>query len=117
MKVFFEKNYPYFIYTAIGIVLIWVFSVINNPKPNMSELDKYKLEQIQSEIDTIIANQKRLDKKITDYKNQLTIIDSTIGLVKNQKITVKEYYRLQGEEIGKMTKNQIDSLLHKRYKF
>jgi hypothetical protein len=51
------------------------------------------------------------------YKKELTKIDSTIAKVRNQKITIKEYYKEKGEEIDKMTKSEIDSLLHKRYNY
>ena len=75
------------------------------------------LRAFQIKIHTLIESKKKLDSQIESYKIELSKIDSTIAKVKNQKITIKEYYKEKGEEIDKMTKSQIDSLLHKRYNY
>lgn len=117
MKNFITKNYIYLIYMVVGVLVVYLISVIMNPKEDMSELDRYKLDEINRKITEIKNNQKKLDEKIENYNIELNKIDSTIAQVKNQKVTVKEYYRVKGEEIDKMSRNQIDSLLHKRYNF
>jgi phage shock protein A len=83
----------------------------------MSELDKYKLEQLDKDIDSILKKQQLLDKRILEYKTELNKIDSTIAQVRNQKTIIKEYYKEKGEEITGMKPSQIDSLFHKRYKY
>jgi len=106
---------------ALGVILsigvLYLIIHLATPKPEMSELDKYKLEQLDKDINLIIENQKKLDKQIEGYKNELSHIDSTIATVKNQKTIIKEYYKEQGEKITEMKPSEIDKLFHDRYKY
>ena len=117
MKQFLTTNFKYILFVAVGLFVMYWMVYLFTPKPQMSELDKYKLEQINKDIDSILKNQQQLDKRIEGYKSQLSKIDSTIAQVKNQKTIIKEYYKDKEEEISKMKRDQIDSLFHKRYKY
>lgn len=117
MKQFLTTNFKYILFVAVGLFVMYWMVYLLTPKPEMPELDKYKLEQLNNDIDSILRNQEKLDKKILEYKTELNKIDSTIAQVRNQKTIVKEYYKNKGEEISKMEKSQIDSLFRKRYKY
>ena len=112
-----KKYWKYVVGVILTIGVLYLIIYLATPKPKMSELDKYKLEQLDKNINLIIENQKKLDKQIEGYKNELSQIDSTIAKVKNQKIVVKEYYKEQGEKITEMKPSEIDKLFHDRYKY
>ena len=112
-----KKYWKYVVGVILTIGVLYLIIYLATPKPEMSELDKYKLEQLDKNINLIIENQKKLDKQIEGYKNELSQIDSTIAKVKNQKIVVKEYYKEQGEKITEMKPSEIDKLFHDRYKY
>ena len=112
-----KKYWKYVVGVILTIGVLYIIIYLATPKPEMSELDKYKLEQLDKNINLIIENQKKLDKQIEGYKNELSQIDSTISKVKNQKIIVKEYYKEQGEKITEMKPSEIDKLFHDRYKY
>ena len=112
-----KKYWKYVVGVILTISVLYLIIYLATPKPEMSELDKYKLEQLDKDINLIIENQKKLDKQIEGYKNELSHIDSTIATVKNQKIIVKEYYKEQGEKITEMKPSEIDKLFHDRYKY
>jgi len=114
---FIKKYWKYVVGAILTICVLYLIVYLATPKPEMSELDKYKLEQLDKNINLIIENQKKLDKQIEGYKNELSQIDSTIAKVKNQKIVVKEYYKEQGEKITEMKPSEIDKLFHDRYKY
>ncbi len=114
---FIKKYWKYVVGVILTIGVLYLIIYLATPKPEMSELDKYKLEQLDKNINLIIENQKKLDKQIEGYKNELSQIDSTISKVKNQKIIVKEYYKEQGEKITEMKPSEIDKLFHDRYKY
>ena len=114
---FIKKYWKYVVGVILTIGVLYLIIYLATPKPEMSELDKYKLEQLDKDINLIIENQKKLDKQIEGYKNELSHIDSTIATVKNQKIIVKEYYKEQGEKITEMKPSEIDKLFHDRYKY
>ena len=112
-----KKYWKYVVGVILTIGVLYLIVYLATPKPEMSALDKYKLEQLDKDINLIIENQKKLDKQIEGYKNELSQIDSTISKVKNQKIIVKEYYKEQGEKITEMKPSEIDKLFHDRYKY
>ena len=114
---FIKKYWKYVVGVILTIGVLYLIVYLATPKPEMSALDKYKLEQLDKDINLIIENQKKLDKQIEGYKNELSQIDSTIAKVKNQKIIVKEYYKEQGEKITEMKPSEIDKLFHDRYKY
>ena len=114
---FIKKYWKYVVGVILTIGVLYLIVYLATPKPEMSALDKYKLEQLDKDINLIIENQKKLDKQIEGYKNELSQIDSTIAKVKNQKIVVKEYYKEQGEKITEMKPSEIDKLFHDRYKY
>lgn len=114
---FIKKYWKYVVGVILTIGVLYLIIYLATPKPKMSELDKYKLEQLDKDINLIIENQKKLDKQIEGYKNELSHIDSTIATVKNQKTIIKEYYKEQGEKITEMKPSEIDKLFHDRYKY
>jgi hypothetical protein len=117
MKNLILKNYKSILYLVIGIGLVYLMVLIFTPKPEMSELDKYKLDQLNKDINEIKNNQIKLDSTITRYEKEISKIDSTIATVRNQKTIIKEYYKEKGEQINGMKPSQIDSLFHKRYNY
>lgn len=114
---FVKKYWKYVVGVILTIGVLYLIIYLATPKPEMSELDKYKLEQLDKDINLIIENQKKLNKQIEGYKNELSHIDSTISKVKNQKTIVKEYYKEQGEKITEMKPSEIDKLFHDKYKY
>ena len=114
---FIKKYWKYVVGVILTIGVLYLIVYLATPKPKMSELDKYKLEQLDKNINLIIENQKKLDKQIEGYKNELSQIDSTIAKVQNQKTIIKEYYKEQGEKISGMKPSEIDKLFHDRYKY
>jgi septal ring factor EnvC (AmiA/AmiB activator) len=114
---FIKKYWKLFIGIVGGLFLLYLIIFMLTPKPDMSELDKYKLEQLDKNINLLIENQKKLDKQIEGYKKELSHIDSTISKVQNQKVIIKEYYKEQGDKISEMKPSEIDKLFHERYKY
>jgi len=114
---FIKKHWKLFIGIVGGLFLLYLIIFMLTPKPDMSELDKYKLEQLDKDINLLIENQKKLDKQIEGYKKELSHIDSTISKIQNQKVIIKEYYKEQGDKISEMKPSEIDKLFHERYKY
>ena len=117
MKTIFLNNYKTLLYILFGVGALYLMVLFFTPKPEMSELDKYKLNQLNKDIQDIKNNQIKLDSTINRYEKEISKIDSTIAKVRNQKTIVKEYYKEKGEEITGKKPSQIDSLFHKRYKY
>ena len=61
---FIKKYWKYVVGVILTIGVLYLIVYLATPKPKMSELDKYKLEQLDKNINLIIENQKKLDKQI-----------------------------------------------------
>jgi hypothetical protein len=114
---FIKKYWKLFVGVIGGLFALYLIIFMLTPKPDMSELDKYKLEQLDKDINLLIENQKKLDKQIEGYKKELSHIDSSIRKVQNQKVIVKEYYKEQGEKISGMKPSEINKLFQERYNY
>jgi predicted nucleic acid-binding Zn-ribbon protein len=83
----------------------------------MSELDKYKLEQLDKDIQKLQKLQESLNDSLNVYQQKIDKIDDKISNIKVEKKEVNNYYTQKKEEIKNADKKQIDSLLRKRYNF
>ena len=117
MKEFLIKNWKNIILGLLGIIFIYLLVRVFTPTPDMSELNKYKLEQIDKHINEMKTLQKNLSDSIQVYQNKIDEIDDKISHIKVEKKEVNNYYTQKKEDIKNADKRQIDSLLRSRYNF
>jgi septal ring factor EnvC (AmiA/AmiB activator) len=117
MKNFLISNWKEITLTILGIIFIYLLVRVLTPVPDMSELNKYKLEQIDKNIIEIKNLQKTLNDSIKSYQTKIDTIDKKISNIKIEKKEVNNYYYQKKEQIKNANKKQIDSLLRSRYKF
>jgi septal ring factor EnvC (AmiA/AmiB activator) len=117
MKEFLIKNWKNIILGILGIIFIYLLVRVFTPTPDMSELNKYKLEQIDKHINEMKTIQKSLSDSIQVYQNKIDEIDDKISHIKVEKKEVNNFYTQKREEIKNADKKQIDSLLRSRYNF
>ena len=65
-----KKYYKYVLGGILFIGVLYLVVYLATPKPEMSELDKYKLEQLNNEIHLLVESQKKLDSQIESYKKE-----------------------------------------------
>jgi archaellum component FlaC len=94
-----------------------VLVIVLQPQPKRSELNKYKLEQLDQKIEELKTLHKNLSDSINVYQNKINQIDYKIGKIKIEKKEVNNFYTLKREEIKNADKKQIDSLFRGRYNF
>lgn len=114
---FIKKYWKYAIITIGGVTLLYLVVYLVTPKPQMSELDKYKLEQIDKHIKELQNLQKNLNDSLSVYEKKINEIDDKISHIKVERKEVNNYYTQKKEEIKNADKRQIDSLLRSRYNF
>lgn len=117
MKEFMIKNWKNITLGILGVIFVYLLVRVFTPAPDMSELNKYKLEQIDRHIEEMKNMQKSLTDSIQSYQNKITEIDDKISKIKVEKKEVNNYYTQKKEEIKNADKKQIDSLLRSRYNF
>ena len=117
MKNFLIKNWKNITLGILGVIFIYLLVRVFTPTPDMSELNKYKLEQIDKHINEMKNLQKSLGDSIQVYQNKIDEIDDKISHIKVEKKEVNNFYTQKREEIKNADKKQIDSLLRSRYNF
>jgi septal ring factor EnvC (AmiA/AmiB activator) len=117
MKEFMIKNWKNITLGILGVIFVYLVVRVFTPAPDMSELNKYKLEQIDKHIEEMKNMQKSLSDSIQTYQNKIVEIDDKISKIKVEKKEVNNFYTQKKEEIKNADKKQIDSLLRSRYNF
>jgi len=117
MKEFITKKWKNIALGILGVIFVYLLVRVLTPAPDMSELNKYKLEQIDKHIDEMKNLQKSLSDSIQSYQSKISEIDQKISKIKIERSEVNNYYTQKKEEIKNADKKQIDSLLRSRYNF
>ena len=117
MKEFFIKNWTTITLSILGVIFVYLLVRVFTPTPDMSELNKYKLEEIDKHINEVKTLQKNLSDSIKFYQHKIDDIDNKISNIKVEKKEVNNYYTQKKEDIKNADKRQIDSLLRSRYNF
>lgn len=112
-----KKYWKQFLYIILGFGVLYLVIKIATPKPQMSELDKFKLEQIDQNIQKLQKLQENLNDSLNVYQKKIDQIDEKIGNIKIEKKEVNNFYTQKRIEIRNADKKQVDSLLRSRYNF
>jgi septal ring factor EnvC (AmiA/AmiB activator) len=114
---FFKKYYKEIIQGCLGLLLVFLLIRTFMPIEDKSELLKYKLEQLDQNINKKKQLQLQLNDSITSYKKDIDKIDENILKIKAEKTTINNFYEQKKEKIEGMAKQEIDSSFKQRYKY
>ena len=117
MREFFIKNWKNITLGILGVIFVYLLVRVLTPTQDTSELNKFKLEQIDKHIEEIKNLQKSLGDSIQSYEKKIEEIDDKISNIKIEKKEVNNFYTQKKEVIKNADKKQIDSLLRSRYNF
>jgi septal ring factor EnvC (AmiA/AmiB activator) len=117
MKEFLTYNWKTITLTILGVIFVYLLVRVFTPTPDHSELNKYKLEQIDQKVKDIEKLQKDIKDSIKLYRLQIKDIDTKISKIKLQRNEINNYYTIKEDEIKSADKKKIDSLFKKRYNF
>jgi septal ring factor EnvC (AmiA/AmiB activator) len=117
MKKFLIKNYKEILLIVFSCSIVFILTKLYSQTTDNSELIKYKLEQLDKNIDEVNQRQKELDTLILNYKKDIEKIDSTINNIRVEKKTINNYYDKKSQDIRNSSTKQVDSLFKSRYKY
>jgi hypothetical protein len=102
----------------ILILIITIMLLIKSFIPKRKDdLLKYKLEQLDKNINEMKEQQKKINQKIDVYKKDIIVIDSNIRNIKTNRSTVNNYYELKEDSINGMERKEMINEFKKRYKY
>jgi septal ring factor EnvC (AmiA/AmiB activator) len=117
MNGFIKKYFREILMVVLITTVIFLLVRIFTPAPDKSELLKYKLEQLDQNINKMKQLQLQLNDSISSYKNEIKKIDENISKIKSEKTTINNFYEEKKEKIEGMSKKEIDSSFRQRYKY
>lgn len=117
MKEFLTYNWKTITLTFLGIIFVYLLVRTFTPIPVSSELNQYKLDQIDQKVKNIEKLQKDLKDSIKVYRTQIMEIDGKISKIRLQRNEINNYYTIKEDEIKSADKKKIDSLFKTRYNF
>jgi septal ring factor EnvC (AmiA/AmiB activator) len=117
MKDFLTYNWKTITLTILGVIFVYLLVRVFTPTKDHSELNKYKLEQIDNNVKNIEKLQNDLKDSIYSYQKQVKEIDTKISNIRIERKEINNFYTVKEKEIKKAGKAKIDSLLRKRYNF
>ncbi len=112
MKDYLNKTIMILILIVTLVLLIKSFIPVKK-----DDLLKYKLEQLDIQIDSLKKQQTKLLDRISSYKKEITKIDSTISNIRSLRVNVNNFYDAKEDTIKGMERQQIILELKKRYKY
>ena len=89
---YIKKYWKHFVAIILAIVLLYGIVYLATPKPQMSELDKYKLEQLDQNIQKLQKLQQSLNDSLNVYQKKIDQIDERIGNIKVERKEVNNLY-------------------------
>ena len=75
------KNWKNITLGILGVIFVYLLVRVFTPAPDMSELNKYKLEQIDKHIEEMQNMQKSLSDSIQSYQSKIVEIDNKISKI------------------------------------
>lgn len=117
MKKFLIKNYKDVLLVVLTLLLTIILVKLFRPVEDRTELLKYKLEQLDQNINKMKELQLKLNDSIVSYKKDIEKIDQNISKIKLEKTVINNYYEQKKEKIEGMGKKEIDSTFKQRYKY
>ena len=103
MKKFLIKNYKDVLLVVLTLLLTIILVKLFRPVEDRSELLKYKLEQLDQNINKMKELQLKLNDSIVSYKKDIEKIDQNISKIKFEKNVINNY-GMQLKEIKNVNK-------------
>lgn len=102
----------------ILILVVTIISLVKSfiPEPQ-NELLQHKINEIDKNIADLKSQQKAIDIKIDQYKNEIKSIDSLIQNIRTKRTTINNYYEIKADSIRGYDRKRIITELKKRYKY
>ena len=99
---------------AILFLIYWIFFK-SNPNADLAKQTYDKIDSLNHNIDSVEAENKKLDKQIDKYTNDISGLDSSIDKIKNERTTIKEIYHEKIISVDTFSSTQIDKFFADRY--
>jgi peptidoglycan hydrolase CwlO-like protein len=114
-KIFILNNYKTIIKVGVALFLLYWVIFILTPNVKMSADAKAKIEALDSHIDSLQSEQKKLEEGINIFNKEVLNIDKKISNIKQEKTIIKEIYHEKINSVDNYSIDELDSFFAERY--
>lgn len=112
---FIKNNFKTIIQISFGVFIIYWLIFFLTPKIEMTEVEKYKLNQIDEFVKKTYENQKKLDSTIINFNKEIDLVENNIKRIKGEKTIIREIYHEEIVRVNNYSDSQLDSFFTIRY--
>ena len=115
IKNFISKNFKTILQILFYLFFIYWLLFFLTPKVTMSDESKQKIDSLNTYIQGLETQQKKLDSSISIFNKQIENIDNDISNIKSEKTIIKEIYHEKINNVSNYNDVQLDSFFTSRY--
>lgn len=112
---FISTNYKTILQLGFGIFVVYWMIFFLTPKIEMSEVDRYKIQQIDEFVKKTYENQLKLDSSIKEFNEEIEVVEMNIKRIKGEKTVIREIYHEEINRVNEYSDKQLDSFFTNRY--
>lgn len=113
--IFISTNYKTILQLGFGIFVVYWMIFFLTPKIEMSEVDRYKIQQIDEFVKKTYENQLKLDSSIKEFNEEIEVVEMNIKRIKGEKTVIREIYHEEINRVNEYSDKQLDSFFTNRY--
>jgi vacuolar-type H+-ATPase subunit I/STV1 len=112
---FLKTHYKTIIKVIFGLFIIYWLLFFLTPKVQMAAESKQAIDSLNVEIKEIEKQQDSLSNSISEYKEEINLLDQHITTIQSQKTIIKEIYHEEIKRVNNYTDHELDSFFTVRY--
>ena len=112
---FLKTHYMTILKVVFGLFIIYWLLFFLTPKVQMAAESKQAIDLLNVEIKEIEKEQDSLSNSISEYKEEINLLDQHISTIQSQKTIIKEIYHEEIKRVNNYTDHELDSFFAVRY--
>jgi len=112
---FLKTHYKTIFKVALGLFIVYWLLFFLTPKVQMAAESKQAIDSLNVEIKEIEKEQDSLSNSISEYKEEINLLDQHITTIQSQKTIIKEIYHEEIKRVNNYTDHELDSFFTVRY--
>ena len=112
---FLKTHYMTILKVVFGLFIIYWLLFFLTPKVQMAAESKQTIDLLNVEIKEIEKEQDSLSNSISEYKEEINLLDEHISTIQSRKTIIKEIYHEEIKRVDSYNDRKLDSFFAVRY--
>ena len=112
---FLKTHYMTILKVVLGLFIVYWLLFFLTPKVQMVAESKQAIDLLNVEIKEIEKEQDSLSNSISEYKEEINLLDQHISTIQSQKTIIKEIYHEEIKRVDSYNDRKLDSFFAVRY--